>query len=100
LHLLLFNVSTTTLLATIKLQIDKRILELQQIGVFNYWDLWFRPMPPQGKGNIKTRYKTPKTEPKSLSLKNLIGAFVVLGFGTSLFLLAFMCEKINSLFQR
>ena len=44
--------------------------------------------------------KHQKTQPKSLSLTNLISALVILLFGTSLPPLAFICEKIISLFQR
>jgi hypothetical protein len=55
----------------------KRILELHQIGLFNYWDLWFRPMPPQCMENTQSGYKKPKNKPKSLFLKNLTGSLFI-----------------------
>ena len=64
----------------------KRILELHQIGLSDYWDLWFRPMPPQCMENTQSGYKKPKNKPKSLSLKNLTGS-----------LFTFLCEKFISL---
>jgi hypothetical protein len=70
-------------------------LNLQEIGLVNFWDTWFRPMPPQCTGKPQTGNKTKKLSP--LSLKNLTGAFVVLLVGLSLSLLAFLCEKIISI---
>jgi hypothetical protein len=66
-------------------------LNLQEIGLVNFWDTWFRPMPPQCTGKPQTGNKTKKLSP--LSLKNLTGAFVVLLIGLSLSLLAFLGEK-------
>jgi hypothetical protein len=67
-------------------------LELQQSGIIDYWDLWFRPMPPQCNGKPQSGNKGPKRN-SSLSFKNLTGAFIVIAFGLSLSLLAFLCEK-------
>jgi len=83
-----------------KLFSTKRLLELQQIGLINYWDLWFRPMPRQCMENIKSGYTTPTNKHPPLSLKNLTGAFIVLLVGFSLSLLAFLCEKITSIPER
>jgi hypothetical protein len=71
-----------------------RILELHQTGIIDYWDLWFRPMPPQcdGKKNSPTRNKVSR-----LSFNNMAGAFMVLGVGLSLSVLAFIGEKIVSI---
>jgi hypothetical protein len=60
-----------------------------QGGLVDYWDVWFRPMPPQCQGNIKSvnppNTKNLKTNNKSpaLTLRNLTGAFIVLCFGLS-----------------
>ncbi|EFX82391.1 hypothetical protein DAPPUDRAFT_316802 [Daphnia pulex] len=70
------------------------VLNLQEIGLVNFWDTWFRPMPPQCTGEPQTGKKSNKLSP--LSLKNLTGAFVVLSVGLSLSLLAFLGEKIVS----
>ncbi|XP_046449196.1 glutamate [NMDA] receptor subunit 1-like [Daphnia pulex] len=70
------------------------ILNLQEIGLVDFWDSWFRPMPPQCPGRPKKEKKSNKLSP--LSLKNLTGAFVVLSVGLSLSLLAFLGEKIVS----
>ncbi|XP_046449191.1 ionotropic receptor 93a-like [Daphnia pulex] len=75
--------------------ITQGILELQQTGLIDYWDTWFRPMPPQCNGKPPMESKKKKQLP--LSLKNLTGAFVVLLVGLSLSFLAFLCEKIISL---
>lgn len=76
---------------------SKRILELQQIGLINYWDTWFRPMPPQCDGKPKSGKKK-KLSP--LSMKNLTGAFIILLVGFSLSLLAFLGERIISITER
>jgi hypothetical protein len=70
-------------------------LELQQTGLIDHWDTWFRPMPPQCNGKPPMESKKKKQLP--LSLKNLTGAFVVLLVGLSLSFLAFLFEKIMSL---
>lgn len=76
-------------------------MELLQSGLIDYWDTWFRPMPPQCKGKIKNGYTPPNNNKHPpLSLKNLTGAFIVLSVGLSLSLLAFLCEKILSLLKR
>jgi ionotropic glutamate receptor len=51
-------------------------------------------MPPQCTGKAQSGKKTNKLSP--LSLKNVIGAFVILLVGFSLSLLAFLGEKIVS----
>lgn len=70
-----------------------RLLELQQTGIIEYWDLWFRPMPPQCNGKPPSGNKTPNKS-SSLSLKNLTGAFIVIAVGLGLSLLAFLGENI------
>jgi hypothetical protein len=72
----------------------KRILELQEAGLVNYWDTWFRPMPPQCNG--KPQMGSKKTKLSPLSMNNLTGAFLVLLVGLSLSILAFLVEKIIS----
>lgn len=78
-----------------------------QTGIIDHWDLWFRPMPLQCQGNIKSvdKPKSSKTlkmknRPPALSLKNLTGAFIVLLIGFSLSFLAFLCEQIVSIPNR
>ena len=72
-----------------------RLLELQEIGLVDYWDLWFRPVPGKCLPIFKTKPKSLRSEKLSpISLKNLTGAFVVLLVGMSLSLLSFLCEKI------
>ena len=70
--------------------IIKRIVELQENGLFGYWDLWFRTMPHKCIENIKET----KDKNQPLSLKNLTGAFIVLAAGLSLSFLAFIHEQI------
>lgn len=76
-----------------------RLLELQESGLIDYWDLWFRPMSgpcmKNGKGSGFKSQGRNKHPP--LSLKNLTGAFLVLSIGISLALWAFLCEKIISM---
>jgi hypothetical protein len=86
---------------------SKRMLELMQTGIIDYWDLWFRPMPLQCLDNIKSVYKPQnsktlkmKNRPPALTLKNLTGAFIVLALGFSLSFLAFLCEQIISILTR
>jgi hypothetical protein len=74
-------------------------LEIQQIGLVDFWDSWFRPMPPQCDGKPQSGNKKKKTT-TPLSLKNLTGAFLVLLVGLSLSLLAYLCEKIISIYER
>nr|CAH0104494.1 unnamed protein product [Daphnia galeata] len=84
--------------------ITQGILQLHQTGIIDYWDLWFRPMPPQCDGKpVKIRkQKSPpgNGKPSRLSLKNLTGAFVILIFGMSLSFLVFLCEKIISMMSK
>jgi hypothetical protein len=70
----------------------KSILELQQTGIIDFWDTWFRPMPPQCNGKNTQQSAEKKLAP--LSLKNLTGAFVLPAFGLSLSFLVFLIEKI------
>jgi hypothetical protein len=78
----------------------KRLLELQEIGLIKYWDLWFRPMPRQCKETFKSGYTTPTNKHTPLSLKNLTGTFIVLLVGLTLSLLAFLSEQIVSFPER
>ena len=75
-----------------------RILELHQIGLVDFWDTWFRPMPPQCDGKPQNVNKKDKVMP--ISLKKVTGAFLVLLGGMSLSILAFLGEKIVSFRQR
>ncbi|EFX82128.1 hypothetical protein DAPPUDRAFT_241227 [Daphnia pulex] len=79
--------------------INKGLLDLQQTGIIDHWDSWFRTMPRKCMANIKYGYNT-ETKPSPLTLKNLTGAFVVLLIGSSLSLLTFLCEKILSMRKR
>jgi ionotropic glutamate receptor len=72
-------------------------LDLQQTGIVDHWDSWFRPMPRQCKANVKKGYKKPKTKHLPISLKNLTGAFVILLIGFSVSFLAFLVEQIISM---
>jgi hypothetical protein len=71
-----------------------------QAGLVDYWDVWFRPMPPQCQENIQTNKpinrKSLEMHDKkpALTLTNLTGAFIVLLFGFSLSFLVFLCEQI------
>jgi hypothetical protein len=81
----------------------KRLLEIIEAGLVDYWDVMLRPMPLQclkniGKGSNMLKLKSKK--PPALTLKNLTGAFVILLLGFSLSLLAFLCEKIVSMPSR
>ncbi|XP_032789947.2 LOW QUALITY PROTEIN: glutamate receptor ionotropic, kainate 2 [Daphnia magna] len=82
--------------------ISKSFLELQESGLVNHWDLWFRPMPVQCMENFKSsRLKSSRSEKHlPLSLKNLTGAFLVLSVGISVAFLAFLCERIISMAGR
>ncbi|XP_046449165.1 ionotropic receptor 93a-like [Daphnia pulex] len=80
--------------------ISQGLLELQEMGLIKYWDLWFRPMPRQCMETIKSGYTTPTNKHTHLSLKNLTGAFIVLLVGFFLSLLAFLCEQIVSIPER
>ena len=77
-----------------------RILELHQIGLVDFWDTWFRPMPPQCNGKPQQNVNKKKNKVMPLSLNNLTGAFLVLLVGMSLSILAFLGEKIVSIRQR
>ncbi|EFX82122.1 hypothetical protein DAPPUDRAFT_241220 [Daphnia pulex] len=81
--------------------INMGLLQLQQTGIIDYWDLWFRKMPLQCSANINSEYsKKPSTVHSSLSLKNLTGAFVVLLIGFSCSLFVFLCEQITKFARR
>ncbi|EFX87007.1 hypothetical protein DAPPUDRAFT_312495 [Daphnia pulex] len=86
--------------------VNQGLLEIMQAGLVDYWDVWFRPMPPQCQGNIKSvnppNTKALKTNNKSpaLTLRNLTGAFIVLCFGLGVSCLVFLCELITSLLNR
>ena len=68
----------------------ERVLEVQQYGLRRYWELFDRPAFSHCQGGDKT----PKT-PQPLSLKNLLGTFVVLFVGTIISLGAFIHERIT-----
>ena len=76
------------------------LLALQQTGIIDHWDSWFRPLPPQCKANIRKQSKKTGTKHVALSLKNLTGAFVVLLIGFSLSFLVFLVERITSMVER
>ena len=84
----------------------KSLLEIQQTGIIDYWEIVLHPMPGQCMANIVNSGKTRPADPKHassavvLSLKNLTGAFVVYLIGLSLSFLAFLCELIISVAQR
>lgn len=78
----------------------ERLLALQQTGIIDHWDSWFRPMPRQCLANIKKGAKKLETKHSAISLKNLTGAFVVLSIGFSLSFLAFLVELIISMAKR
>jgi hypothetical protein len=73
---------------------------MHQIGIIDYWDTWFRPMPPQCNGEPQSEKTNPNNKVSRLNLKNLTGAFVVLLVGLSLSLLTFLCEIIISKLNR
>jgi hypothetical protein len=80
---------------------NKRLLALQQTGILDHWDSWFRPLPPQcNANNRKQSKKTGTVRNAALSLKNLTGAFVVLLIGFSLSFLVFLVERITSMVER
>ena len=84
------------------------MLEIQQTGIIDYWEIVLHPMPGQCMANIVNSGKTRPADPADprrassavLSLKNLTGAFVVYLIGLSLSFLAFLCELIISVAQR
>ncbi len=66
-------------------------------GLMSLWGDWFRPIPGQCLGNIKTLKKAHTHASISrLSLKNLTGAFVALLFGYCLSLLVYAGEHLYS----
>lgn len=69
---------------------------MQQIGLIDHWDSWFRPMPPQCTGKPQIENKSKGNKLTRLNMKNLTGAFIVLLVGLSLSLLAFLGEIIIS----
>ena len=96
-----------------KLQIDsifyyarpRRLLEIHQIGLLDYWESKLRPMPSQCMKNLNMGDNTKNNSPsdgkhRRLSLKNLSGAFVVLAVGFCLSLFAFLVEIITFLANR
>lgn len=71
------------------------MLELQENGLTDFWDTWFRRMPSQCLENIGNGHKSKTSKPLSLSLKNLAGAFLVWLIGISLSFVSFLNEKIQ-----
>jgi hypothetical protein len=76
---------------------------MAQAGLFDYWELWFRPVPPQCQENIQTartvdhKFMKTKDKPPALTFKNLTGAFIVLLLGLSLSFFTFLCELITTI---
>ncbi|XP_046449197.1 glutamate receptor ionotropic, delta-1-like [Daphnia pulex] len=76
--------------------INLGLLQLQQTGLMDYWDLWFRPLP--SPCNEKpTNGKSSRKKNPSLSFKNLTGAFLVIAVGLCLSILVFLLELIVSM---
>ena len=78
----------------------ERLLEIREIGLNFYWDLWYPPvshhcMENMRKDNIRS---SESNKPPSLTLKNLTGAFIILFVGIGLSLCAFIYEHISSTF--
>ena len=72
-------------------------MEIQEIGLNDYWDVLFYPIFHQCRENMgREKIKRSKTTPPALTLKNLTGAFIVLFVGLGLSLLAFIHEHIIS----
>jgi hypothetical protein len=80
-----------------------------QIGIIDHWDLRLHPMPLKCMGNLKSAQKTSgrdtlkmenQNHPPSISLKNLIGAFIILSFGCKLSLLVFFVELMIAMPSR
>ena len=78
-----------------------RILELQEIGLIDFWDTWVRPMPPKCINNLKIGYKPKKAADKiaPITLQNFYSAFVVLAVGLSLSFFVFLHEKLVFAFR-
>ena len=65
-----------------------------------YWDHWFRRIPPKCLANInKVQQKKAPNNKSRLSLKNLTGAFIILLVGYSLAILSFISERIAHTLQ-
>ena len=66
-------------------------MDIQQIGLIDFWDTWFRPMSPQCDGKPQNNGNGKKKKKLSpLSLNNLTGAFFVLLVGLTLTLFVFL----------
>ena len=68
---------------------------MEENGLKNYWDEWFRRIPPKCVENTKRVHKQQRVQNPRLSVKNLTGAFVILVIGYVFALLAFIGEKIG-----
>ena len=79
--------------------VDSRLTELIEYGILNYWETWFRPIPPQCTPNVKGQAEKEgnRSELSRLSLKNLTGAFVVFFIGIGLSFVVFIYEHISAL---
>jgi hypothetical protein len=75
-------------------------MDLHQTGLIDFWDTWFRPMPPQCTGDIKSGNRKSKNKNSSLSIKNLTGPFLVFAVGLSLSFVAFILEQSLSIPER
>jgi ionotropic glutamate receptor len=80
--------------------IPNRLMNLHQIGLIDFWDTWFRPMPPQCTGDLQSGNRKSGNKNSSLSLKNLTGPFLVFAVGLSLSLVAFILEQSLSIPER
>lgn len=79
------------------------LTELRENGLMNFWDTWFRPIPPQCAAHVKGQAEKEfgKESEKNhglrrLSLRNLTGAFVVLFIGVGLSFVAFIYEHTSA----
>jgi hypothetical protein len=68
--------------------------------MIDYWDLWFRPMPPMPPQCNGEPLGGNKKKNSSLTFRNLTGAFILIGVGLSLSTLVFLSEQIVFLRER
>lgn len=75
-----------------------RLIELNAFGLIEYWMKFHVASPRQCLDTI-TRHNKQSANPR-LSLKNLTGAFVILGFGCMISFLVFVIERLKFTYQR
>lgn len=74
---------------------------MREAGLLNHWIKQVRPDVRRCLSKAKEKYhSSPETEFAALSLKNLKGAFIILGIGYVAAFLAFIGEKIMSHWMR